>query len=425
MKDQRAAAKIERDAKQAAAKVERDAAKAAAAASGATQVKEPKKKASKKQQQQQPSASPQSLTTPTSPVVLPTGPTTEPDLTHILVRRAISAKFPKATHKLNHSLKNKPFIIGITGGTASGKTTVCDEIRAKLGQRVAMLQMDRFYYSLPHDEPASSHNFDVPEAFDWDLFSETLRKLSTGIPVQVPRYSFETHQRLPKLDTFKPAEVIMVEGILTLHDPRIFEQFDLKVFIEADSDVRLARRIVRDIAERGRTVEGVIDQYINTVKPAHERYIQPVRQDTTHTARAREALQHKHTRSEPNAILTLLLLFFHFLTPQSARQADIIVPHNGPKNGIAIDLLAQHISTEIYKRGATLVRQPKSPSSAAASASNSVANKTIAENGDAPTANGAPKAKKARKPRQPKEKSPAAPAADATVAAAPVDAPSQ
>lgn len=183
--------------------------------------------------------------------------------------------------------------------------------------RVALLQMDRFYHSLPHHKPASQHNFDDPSAFDWDLFNTTLHKLSTGATVQVPQYSFETHQRSKTLDTFEPAEVILVEGILTLHDARIRDQFDLKVFIEADSDVRLARRIQRDIAERGRQVDGVIAQYISTVKPSHEMYIQP-----------------------------------------SARYADIIVPHNGPKNGIAIDLLAQHVSTEIYKRGANLAAKP-------------------------------------------------------------------
>lgn len=107
------------------------------------------------------------------------------------------------------------------GGTASGKTTVCDEICTHLGGRVALLQMDRFYNTLPHDKPATAHNFDVPDAFDWPLFVDTLQKLSTGQSVQVPRYSFETHQRLKELDTFEGAEVILVEGILTLHDPRV------------------------------------------------------------------------------------------------------------------------------------------------------------------------------------------------------------
>ncbi len=107
------------------------------------------------------------------------------------------------------------------GGTASGKTTVCDSICEQLGDRVALLQMDRFYKSLPHDEPAASHNFDEPNAFDWPLFIETLQRLSTGKAVQVPQYSFETHQRLDKLDTFEGADVILVEGILVLHDPLV------------------------------------------------------------------------------------------------------------------------------------------------------------------------------------------------------------
>ena len=116
------------------------------------------------------------------------------------------------------------FVFSSAGGTASGKTTVCDEICTHLGGRVALLQMDRFYNTLPHDKPATAHNFDVPDAFDWPLFVDTLQKLSTGQSVQVPRYSFETHQRLKELDTFEGAEVILVEGILTLHDPRVKTQ---------------------------------------------------------------------------------------------------------------------------------------------------------------------------------------------------------
>lgn len=185
---------------------------------------------------------------PPAPIVLPT-----PGVDALLlIRKAITAKpFDVASASLDGcagpvgqstELHRKPFIIGVTGGTASGKTTVCDEIKRHLGDRATLLQMDRFYKTLPAGKPASEHNFDIPDAFDWPLFIETLQKLSTGQSVQVPSYSFATHQRLEKWDTFLHADVILVEGILVLHDPRIREQFDLKVYVEADADTRLARR---------------------------------------------------------------------------------------------------------------------------------------------------------------------------------------
>jgi uridine kinase len=113
------------------------------------------------------------------------------------------------------------------GGTASGKTTLCKELREHLGDRVVLLEMDRFYKGIDHsahDNPATAHNFDVPDALDWPLFVDTLQKLSTGQSVQVPRYSFETHQRLKEHDTLKSAEVILVEGVFALHDPRVTRQ---------------------------------------------------------------------------------------------------------------------------------------------------------------------------------------------------------
>ena len=131
----------------------------------------------------------------------------------------------------------------MTGGTASGKTTVCLEIIQRLGvPSVTILAMDRFYRSLSLEEKASHHNFDVPDAFDFDMFHQSIQQLLTSRSVAVPKYSYHTHQRLQEVDVIDHADVVIVEGILTLYNPEVRELFDMKIYVDTDDDVRLARR---------------------------------------------------------------------------------------------------------------------------------------------------------------------------------------
>ena len=135
------------------------------------------------------------------------------------------------------------FIIGVTGGTASGKTTVCMAIIQRLGvPSVTVLGMDRFYRSLQPDAPAHLHNFDVPDAFDFDMFHASIQQLVTSRSVPVPKYSYRTHQRLQDVDVIDQADVVIVEGILTLYHPEVRKLFDMKIYVDTDDDVRLARR---------------------------------------------------------------------------------------------------------------------------------------------------------------------------------------
>lgn len=170
------------------------------------------------------------------------------------------------------------FIIGVCGGTAGGKTSVCRRIIQELGdQRVSIVSMDSFYKSLPPNASPSTFNFDHPDAFDYDRFSEVLASLVKGLPTDIPVYSFEKHARLPEVENLVPTPVIIVEGILIFHDKRLRDLMHMKVFVDTDADTRLLRRIRRDIRDRGRTYESVIDQYEATVKPAHDEFIEPTK----------------------------------------------------------------------------------------------------------------------------------------------------
>jgi uridine kinase len=172
----------------------------------------------------------------------------------------------------------EPFMIGVTGGTASGKTTVCRKIIDQLNLPwVVILSMDRFYRTLMPAEMELAHqgdyNFDHPDAFDWPRFNATLQAMKTGRSVEVPIYSFAEHAVMPETDTLYGADVVIVEGILSLYDKGIRDHLDLKIFVDADADLRLARRLRRDVVERGRTVEGVLEQYLKTVKPSFDDFI--------------------------------------------------------------------------------------------------------------------------------------------------------
>ncbi|KAH6565553.1 hypothetical protein BASA50_002294 [Batrachochytrium salamandrivorans] len=211
----------------------------------------------------------------------------------------------------------KPYIIGIAGGSASGKTSVSQRIIKQLKVPwVVLICMDSFYKSLSPEEIESAHrsehDFDHPDAFDHDLLFETLTNLKKGIKVDVPIYDFATHSRLKKTTSIYGANVIIFEGILSLHDQRVRDVMDLKIFVDADDDIRLSRRLRRDIAERGRNVHGVLSQYSRFVKPSFDLFIYP-----------------------------------------TLRFADVILPR-GLDNVAAIDVITKHVIHQLNERGLVL-----------------------------------------------------------------------
>ncbi|NUQ13484.1 MAG: uridine kinase [Gemmatimonadaceae bacterium] len=172
----------------------------------------------------------------------------------------------------------KPLIIGIAGGTGSGKTTVARKIAEALPESsVAFLDMDGYYRNfahLPMDERRQI-NWDHPEAFDLDLFVSHLEQLARGEPVEKPVYDFATHLRTGRTERIPAADVIVVDGILLFVDERVRAQFDVKVYVDADADIRLVRRIERDMAERARPLEEILLQYLTTVRPMHQQFVEP------------------------------------------------------------------------------------------------------------------------------------------------------
>ena len=170
-------------------------------------------------------------------------------------------------------------VIGIAGGTGSGKTTLTDKLAESFAPNVTVLRHDDYYKA--HDdmtyEERTHLNYDEPSAFDNDLFTSHLRELKEGRAIECPVYDYTVHNRSPKTVTVEPNKVLIVEGILIFADPRVCDMFDVKVFVDTDPDTRLIRRIRRDVSERGRTLESVLSQFENTVKPMHDKYVQPSR----------------------------------------------------------------------------------------------------------------------------------------------------
>jgi uridine kinase len=199
-------------------------------------------------------------------------------------------------------------VIGIAGGTASGKTTVVRNIYEKLpADRVALIPQDAYYKDmghLPMDERLKV-NYDHPEAFEFDLLLEHICALKNGESIKVPVYDYVSCTRTAESRIVKPQEVVIIEGIMIMTDPRLRELMDIKIFVDADADDRLMRRIKRDVRERGRTVESVLDAYETRVKPMHNLFIEP-----------------------------------------SKRYADIIVPQGG-SNHVAIDVLTSMIHAKL------------------------------------------------------------------------------
>lgn len=208
-----------------------------------------------------------------------------------------------ATHK-------RPVIIGVTGGSGSGKTSVSRAIFDSLnGHSLLMIQEDSYYKNqddISFDERVKV-NYDHPNAFDTDLLIEQLGDLLEWKAIDIPVYDYVQHTRSKKTVQVEPKEVIIVEGILVLNDPRLRDLMDIKIFVDTDDDIRIIRRIQRDLEERGRSLQSVIDQYLSTVKPMYHQFIEPTK-----------------------------------------RYADIIVPEGG-ENQVAIDILVTKVRDIISK----------------------------------------------------------------------------
>ena len=190
-------------------------------------------------------------------------------------------------------------IIGIAGGTGSGKTTITRQIVEQFGSDVTVIYHDN-YYKAHHDltyEERTKLNYDHPNAFDTDMLVEDLSNLKEGREIECPVYDYTIHDRSEETITVRPSRIIVVEGILIFYPEELRKQMDIKIFVDADADVRILRRINRDVKKRGRTLDSVINQYLDTVKPMHEAFVEP-----------------------------------------SKRYADIIIPEGG-KNPVALEML--------------------------------------------------------------------------------------
>lgn len=205
---------------------------------------------------------------------------------------------------------SRPILIGITGGTGSGKSTVAKAIFECLPEKnITIIEQDSYYKNQSHlsMEERVKTNYDHPLAFDTDLLIQHLKDLLDGQSVQKPIYNFSMHTREKFSILVEPKDIIILEGIMILEDERLRDIMDIKIFVDTDSDVRIIRRIMRDIKERGRTLDSVIDQYLTTVRPAHLQFIEP-----------------------------------------SKRYADIIIPEGG-NNKVAIDIMVAKIKSIIYE----------------------------------------------------------------------------
>ena len=178
----------------------------------------------------------------------------------------------------SEALPPRPYLIGVAGGSNSGKTTITTKLSELMGpDRLSLIKLDSYYVERSHEpmEVRAAANYDHPDAFDWDLLNDHLAALSGGGTVEVPVYDYAIHDRSDRSEIVEATRVVVVEGILVLWEPRLRERFDLKIFVDTPADLRIIRRLRRDVAERGRTPESILDQYLDTVRPSHELFIEP------------------------------------------------------------------------------------------------------------------------------------------------------
>ena len=209
-------------------------------------------------------------------------------------------------------LAGRPIVVGVGGGTGSGKTTVADAILERVGrERAALIPHDAYYRDLSHlpFEERVKVNFDHPDSLETELLAAHLDALCAGQAAAVPVYDFSTHTRTDETRRVEPKPVVLVEGILVFVEKALRERFEIKVYVDADTDLCFIRRLQGDIAERGRTMESVIAQYLSTVRPMHLEFVEP-----------------------------------------SKRFADVIIPHGG-YNRVAIDLVATKVAAMIGSQG--------------------------------------------------------------------------
>ena len=174
----------------------------------------------------------------------------------------------------------KPYIIGIAGGSGSGKSTFAERLRDAFPDHVSLISCDNYY--LPHDdlplEERALLNYDAPEALEFDLMVHQLGELKSGRAVNCPVYDFTKHTRSDRVTEILPRPIILIDGILIFHDPSLRSCMDLKIYVETDADERILRRARRDIVERGRDLDSVIHQYLSTVKPMHNAFVNPTKE---------------------------------------------------------------------------------------------------------------------------------------------------